>query len=150
MTTPDVAATRRRAALRGEEAVANWRIKSGVWAARLYAVVRAVPALAALLWQGSASVAVIVYSIITALLVLVASFRIARGSRRAAIAVLAFFAFDKVLAVATYGWRGLYQGLLISAIVAFGLVQGVWGTSRRRTIAAERARGESHSPEAAL
>src|SRR5690348_12948127 len=150
MTTSDVAATRRRAALRGEEAVANWRIRTGAWAARLYAVVRAIPALAALLWQGPATVPVMVYSIITALIVLVASFRIALGSRRAAIVVLAFFVLDKALAIVTYGWRGLYQGFLVAAIIAFGLVQGVWGTSRRNAIAAERARDDSGLPEAAL
>jgi hypothetical protein len=140
MTTSDVAATRRRAALRGEEAVANWRIKTGTWAARVYAVVCAVPALAAILWHGPATAFVIAYSLVTAGLVLWASFRIARGGRTAAIAVLAFFVLDKALAVLSYGWQGLYQGLLIAAIIAFGLVQGVWGTSRRRAIAAEQAR----------
>lgn len=139
MTTPNVAATRRRAALRGEEAVANWRIKTGTWAARVYAVVCAVPALSALLWHGSADAFMIAYSSIAAALVLFASFRIARGSRAAAIAVLTYFVLDKAMAMVLYGWRGLYQGLLIAVIIAFGLAQGVWGTTRRRAIAAERA-----------
>jgi hypothetical protein len=140
MTSSDVTTIRRRAALRGEEAVANWRIKTGTWAARLYAVMCAIPALAAILWSGQATGIVIAYSIITAGLVLWASFRISKGGRTAAIAILAFFALDKAFSVALYGWRGLYQGLLIAAIIAFGLVQGVWGTSRRRAILAEQAR----------
>lgn len=143
MTTSNIEATRRRAALRGEVAVANWRIKTGTWTARVYAVVIAAPALSALFWRGTATVPIMVYSIITAAIVVFASFRIASGSRRAAIAVLVFFAFDRVVAIATYGWQGLFQGLLIGAIIAFGLVQGVWGTSRRRALAAERARDEA-------
>ncbi len=146
MTTSDIAATRRRAALRGEEAVANWRIKTGVWAARIYAVVRAAPALLALPWHGAPVIAMAVYMILSAIVVFWASFRIAIGSRRAAIAVLAFFVLDKVLAIFAYGWRGVYQGLLIAAIIAFGLVQGVWGTSRRRAIAAERAQEALDTP----
>ena len=143
MTTSNVEGTRRRAALRGEEALANWRIKTGTWTARVYSVVLAAPALTALFWQGTASVPIMVYSIITAAIVLIASFRISSGSRPAAIAVLAFFVLDRVVAIATYGWRGLFQGLLIGAIIAFGLAQGVWGTSRRRALAAERAREEA-------
>jgi hypothetical protein len=73
---------------------------------------------------------------------LIASFRIASGSRRAALGVLIFFALDRVFAILEHGWQGLFQGLLIGAIIAFGLIQGVWGTSRRRAIAAERARDE--------
>jgi len=143
MTTSNVESTRRRAALRGEEAIANWRIKTGTWTARVYAVVIAAPALSALFWQGGATVPIMVYSIITAAIVLFASFRVSSGSRRAAIAVLVFFAFDRVVAITAYGWRGLFQGLLIGAIIAFGLIQGVWGTSRRRALTAERARDEA-------
>jgi len=142
MSSPNVEATRRRAALRGEEAVAAWRIETGAWAARAYAVVRAVPALAALFWQGPATLLVIVYSLLTAAIVVIASFRIASGSRRAAIAVLILFALDKLLAISAFGWPGILQGLLITAILAFGLIQGVWGTTRLRTIAAERKRDE--------
>jgi hypothetical protein len=143
MSSPNVEATRRRGALRGEEAVAAWRIKTGTWAARAYAVVRAVPALAALFWQGPATLLVIVYSLLTAGIVLFASFRIASGSRRAAIAVLILFALDKLFAVVAYGWPGVIQGLLITAIIAFGLIQRVWGTNRLRTIAAERKRDDA-------
>lgn len=150
MTSSDVAATRRRAALRGEEAVANWRIKTGAWAARLFAVMCAVPALSAILWSGPATGIIIAYSIVTAGLVLWAAFRIAKGGRAAAIAILALFALDKAFAVVSYGWRGLYQGLLIAAIIAFGLVQGVWGTSRRRAILAEQARQTATIAPAAL
>ena len=150
MTNTDIAATRRRATLRGEEAVANWRIKTGTWAARIYAVMCAAPAISAILWKGPATVAVIIYSIVLAGLVLFASFRIAKGGRTAAIAVLAFFLLDKVFAIVSYGWRGLYQGLLIAAVIAFGLIQGVWGTSRRRAIVAEQARAATDIATPAL
>jgi hypothetical protein len=150
MPTSDIAATRRRAALRGEEAVANWRIKTGAWTTRLYAVVSAAPALAAILWSGPATGFVIAYSIVTAGLLLWASFRIARGGRAAAIAVLAFFAIDRLVAVASYGPRGLLQGLLIAGIIGFGLIQGVWGTSRRRSIIAEQSREAATIPSTTL
>ena len=60
------------------------------------------------------------------------------------------FVLDKALAIVTYGWRGLYPGFLVACIIAVGLVQGVWGTSRRNAIAAERARDDAGLPEAAL
>ena len=150
MTAPDVAATRRRAALRGEEAVAAWRIRTGTWAARLYAVVQAVPALGAVLWRGPASGIILVYSTATALIILAVSFRIGRGSRLAAVALLAFFILEKLLAVTRFGWRGLFSGILFAAAIGFGLIQGVWGTSRRRAIAAERMRDEANVVPAAL
>ena len=149
MTIDDVAATRRRAALRGEEAVATWRIKTGVWGARLYAVVQAIPGLGAILWHGPATTFILTHSILTAAVILAVSFRIARGSRWFAIALLGFFLFEKWLAFSRFGWTGLFNGWLIAVAIAFGLVQGVWGTSRRRAIARERA-GESVSAPAAL
>jgi hypothetical protein len=146
MTTTDVAAARRRASLRGEEAVAQWRIKAGAWAARLYALVQAVPALGAILWSGPATTFILTYSILTASVILALSFRIARGSRRVAIGLLGFFLFEKFLAVSRFGWRGLYSGLLIAVVIAFGLVQGVWGTSRRAALDREQAREAGSVP----
>ena len=145
MTEADVEGTRRRAALRGQEGVARWRIKTGIWCARLYAVVAAVPALASILW-GGATVTTVVFSLVYAGVVTVLSVRIARGSRRSAIALLVMFVLDKVMAFASYGPRGLYQGSLIAVIIGFGLVQGVWGTSILRDVELQRAADAGPAP----
>ena len=144
MTGTGVEATRRRAALRGAEAVARWRLRTGAWTGRVYAVVAAVPALAALLWHGPATVPTIIAAVIFALIALALSFGVARGSRIAAAVLLGLFVLDKLVAMAAYGARGLYQGLVLALILAFGLVQGVWGAwslqAVERARAAEQAR----------
>ena len=150
MPPNNIEATRRRAALRGETAVADWRIKTGTWAARLYAVVQAVPALGALLWGGPATAIILMYSIATSLVILGVSFLIARGSRIAAIFLLGFFTLEKLLAFSRFGWRGVYSGILFAVAIAFGLVQGVWGASRRFAIAKEQASDEASRVPAAL
>ena len=150
MPPNDIAATRRRAALRGDAAVAEWRIKTGTWSARLYAVVQAVPALGAVLWGGPETVIILIYSVGTSLVLLGASFFVARGSRIAAILLLGFFSFEKLLAFSRFGWRGLYSGILIAIAIAFGLVQGVWGTAQRRAVANARQRDEASIVPAAL
>lgn len=145
-----VEATRRRAVLRGAEAVARWRLRTGAWAGRVYAVVAAVPALAALLWRGPATVPTIIESVFFALIALALSFGVARGSRKAAAILLALLLLDKLLAVAAYGTRGLYQGLLLTLVLAFGLVQGVWGAWSLRAIERERAAEPSSTTPAAV
>lgn len=139
MTTPDVEATRRRATLRGAEAIARWRMRTGAWAARVYAVFAAVPALIALFWGGEMIISITVISIVFALIAVFISFRIARGSLRAAIAMLAIFVAERGLSYAASGWHGLYQGVIVTAVVAFGLVQGVWGAATLQSIERERA-----------
>src|SRR3954464_5499075 len=138
MTETDVQATRRRAALRGDEAVARWRIRAGAWSARVWAVVAAAPALAAVLWPSGHTVVTIVLALAVAALFLGLSFPIARGSFRASLAILALFALDKGLAVASYGVAGITTGLLVSVVIVFGLVQGFWGASSLRRIQRER------------
>jgi|SRR5437763_14570522 len=148
MTETDVQATRRRAALRGEEAVARWRIKAGAWSARVWAVVAAAPALAAILWPSGQTVPVIIVSLAFAALFLGLSFPISRGSFRASLAMLALFAVDKGLAVASHGIVGVTNGLLVSVVIVFGLVQGFWGASSLRRIQRERSASQSDAAPA--
>ena len=150
MSGTSVEATRRRAALRGAEAVARWRLRTGAWSGRLYAVVAAVPALTALLWHGPATVPTIIGSVIFASIALALSFGVARGSRPAAAVLLALFLLDKLLAVAAYGARGIYQGLLLALVLAFGLTQGVWGAWSLRAVERERAAAETPTTPAAV
>jgi len=135
----DLSATRARARLRGDESVARWRLRTGTWAARAYAVVLVIPAGAAVLWRGSVPTATSVASVVLALLVLGASFSIARGRRWAAVAVLAFFALDKLAAVAQTGAAGLWNGLVLHLILAFSLTQGVWGAYALAGVERQRA-----------
>lgn len=135
----DVAATRARARLRGEESLARWRLQTGTWAARVYALLLGIPAGFAVLWRGSVVTATAVASVIFAVAVLGVSFQIARGRRWAAVAVLAFFAFDKVMMVAQLGLAALWSGVVLNGIVAFGLVQGVWGAYALAAVERERA-----------
>src|SRR5262245_21984726 len=138
MTERDVEATRRRAALRGEEAVARWRLKSGAWSARVWAVAAAAPALKAVLWPSTQSVPTIIFSLVVAAVFVWLSFAVARGNVRASVALLALFALDRAMAVANFGARGLTQGLLVSVVIGFGLVQGVWGVYALRRIKHKR------------
>jgi hypothetical protein len=135
----DVAATRARARLRGQESVARWRLRTGTWAARAYAVVLILPAAAAVLWRGSVVPATAGASAVFAALVLGASFPIARGRRWAAVAVLAFFALDKLAAIAQAGAAGVWNGLVLNLILGFSLAQGVWGAFALAAVERERA-----------
>ena len=123
----DASATRRRAELRGRESVARWRLQTGAWGARAYAVLLSVPALGALLWSGPANGALFVASLTFAGVALALSFAVARGRRWAAGGVLAFYATDRLTTVALVGPGVLTQGLLIHVALVFCLVQGVWG-----------------------
>jgi len=134
--------------LRGEEAVARWRIKAGAWSARVWAVVAAAPALAAILWRSDQTVPTVIVSLAFAALFLGLSFPIARGSFRASIALLSLFAIDKAIAIANYGARGITQGLLVSLVIVFGLVQGVWGASSLRRVQRERTSLQSDAAPA--
>jgi len=91
------------------------------------------------LWRGSANTATILVSLVLALLVLVGSFRIARGSRWAAVAVLALFALDKLMVVVAVGARGVWDGVAVTLIVGFTLTQGVWGSYALAGVARDRA-----------
>ena len=124
MTAPSD--THRRAANRGRESVARWRINSGVWAARLFAVYFAVMSILPLLqrsapdWTGATVLA------LSAIWLLVASELLRRGSRIAAIFLLVAFLAAK-LATWLFGGSPIYSGALWSVIIVGALANGVWG-----------------------
>jgi hypothetical protein len=119
--------------------VARWRLRTGTWAARVYALVLGVPAVAAVLWRGSIVTATAVASVVLAVAVLGASFPIARGRRWAPVAVLVLFALDKAMVVAQAGLAGLWSGIALNAILAFSLAQGVWGAYALFAVERQRA-----------
>lgn len=124
MTAPSD--THRRAAIRGRESVAQWRIKSGVWAARLFAVLFAALSVLPLLrrdapnWLGALILALI------AAWILVASELLRRGSRLAAILLFLAFVAAKLGSWLVAG-EPIYQGAVWSLIIAGALANGVWG-----------------------
>lgn len=130
--------THRRAALRGREAVAWWRIASGVWAARLYAAMFAVLSIFPLLnrdapdWSGGLTLAVIGIGL------LVASELLRRGNRIAALALFGAFVAAKL---ATWLVAGvpLYHALLWTIVIAGALGNGVWGAFELAAVRREAA-----------
>jgi len=119
--------TRRRAELRGREAEAQWRIKSAVWAGRLYAVIFVVLSLVPLLNRGGPSWASTIVFLIIAAGLLFATEQMRKGSRVAAILVLCLAILTK-LADWLLGGAPLYAGALWTVIILGALVNGVWGT----------------------
>ena len=119
--------THRRAALRGREAVARWRIKSGVWAGRLFALLFAVVSIVPLLRSGAPDWGSAIVLALVAVGVIVAAERMRHGSRLAACVLLALFIVAKLAdwLLAGVPW---YSGALWTLIILGALVNGVWGT----------------------
>src|SRR5688500_14218678 len=88
MTVSD---TRRRAELRGREAVARWRMRGGLWAARLFATFNALSAILALVGPGGPHWRVAIALIFWATGLIIAAQRIENGSRTDAIVLFAIF-----------------------------------------------------------
>jgi hypothetical protein len=130
--------THRRAAIRGRESVAQWRIKSGVWAARLFAVLFAIMSVLPLLqraapnWVGAFILALI------AVWILVASELLRRGSRIAAILLLVAFVTAKLATWLVVG-DPIYSGALWSLIIVGALANGVWGAFELAAVRHEAA-----------
>jgi hypothetical protein len=106
--------------------VAQWRIKSGVWAARLFATFFAVVSALPLLrrsspdWTGGLVLALI------AVWIFVASELLRRGSRIAAILLLLAFVSAKLANWLVAG-APIYSGALWTLIVGGALANGAWG-----------------------
>lgn len=147
MTQPetDVINTRRRAEIRGRESVARWRIESGVWSGRLFAVIYAVLAILPLLsggreaiaWESAAS------WLVLAVAICIATEQMKKGSRGAASFLIALFVVAKTSAWLLTG-QPLWSGAFWTIILAGGLLNGVWGTF---TLASAR-RDAAHVPPA--
>ena len=125
----EITDTHRRAALRGRESVARWRIESGVWSGRLYGVYYAVLAILPLLSGGKEVQrwGAALFFVILAAGILVATEQMKRGSRLAACLLFALFAATKISAWLMQG-QPLWGGLLWTIIIAGGLANGIWGT----------------------
>jgi hypothetical protein len=127
LMTTQLRDTRRRAELRGREAVAQWRIKSAVWAGRLYTVMFIALSIVPLLNRGGPNWASAIVMVIIAAGLLFATERMRTGSRAAAIVVLCIAILTKLA-----DWRlsgaPLYAGAVWTLILIGALVNGVWGT----------------------
>jgi hypothetical protein len=124
MTAPSD--THRRAAIRGRESVAQWRINSGVWAARLYAVLFGVMSVLPLFRREGANWIGAVILALIAVWILVASELLRRGSLIASILLFASFVAAKLAAWLVAG-EPIYAGALWTIIIAGALANGVWG-----------------------
>ena len=119
--------TRRRAALRGREAEGQWRIKSGVWAGRLYTVVFVALSIVPLLRRGGPDWVSAVVLLLFAGGLLYSTEKMRKGSVPAAITVLTLAVLTK-LADWLVGGAPIYAGALWTVIIIGALVNGVWGT----------------------
>ena len=119
----EITDTHRRAALRGRESVARWRIESGVWAGRLFALLYAVLALIAMVTSGGRLWGVTIFFLLIAAGIYYAAERTRVGSRVAACALVALFVVAKLV-----DDRPLWAGALWSLIILGALANGVWGT----------------------
>lgn len=119
--------THRRAELRGREAVAMARIKSGVWAARIFAVMIGVSTIAPLLRRGGPDWITASIIVMLAAALVYAAQRMSGGSQVASRLLLVLFVLIKIS-----DWmltdQPIYAGLLWNVIVFCALCNGVWGT----------------------
>ena len=123
----EITDTHRRAKLRGRESVAKWRIESGVWAGRLFAVLYGVLTIFPLLRRDGPDWASAAVLVVIAAGLLIATERMRHGSRAAACVLLSLFLAAKLGAWAL-GGEPLWRGALWSVIILGALANGVWGT----------------------
>jgi hypothetical protein len=118
---------RRRAQLRGDEAVARWRIGSAVWGARLFAALFAVTSTFPLLDGGVPDWGAAGKLFALAVFVFTLGEWTKRGSRIAALLL-----FAAVIAAKLRSWVFLHERVtygLFWTLVLFGAsASGVWGT----------------------
>lgn len=136
MTQP-ITDTHRRAALRGREAEAQWRLTGAVWAGRIYTILFVVLSVVPMLRRGGPDWISAIVLLLFAAGLLYATERMRRGSRAAAIVLLGLFIATK-LADWLIGGAPVYAGALWTLIILGALVNGVWGT-----IALARVRREA-------
>jgi hypothetical protein len=136
MTAPSD--THRRAANRGREAVALWRIKSGVWAARLFAVIFAALSIFPLLQKGAPNWVGTFILVLVAIWILVASELLRRGSRVAAVLLLLAYLAAKLTTWLVAG-EPVYSGLFWNIVIVGALANGVWGAFELKAVQREAA-----------
>jgi hypothetical protein len=134
--------------LLGREGEARWRIASGVWTGRVFAMLMVAPVLAKIFFPGRGGRANLFYegglTVAAAIALLGLSEWLKRGSRVAAVLLLASFIALK-LALWYVGAAKLWDGALVSAALIFGFIQGIWGASMLASVRRDRAASEKAS-----
>jgi ribose/xylose/arabinose/galactoside ABC-type transport system permease subunit len=130
--------THRRAAIRGREAVAHWRIRSAVWAARVFAALFAVISILPLLRSDRSDWSSAIIMAVLAAAILGGSELLRRGSRAAASLLLGLFVLAKLSSWLLAG-EPLWHGVLWTVIITAALVNGVWGTFELAAVRREAA-----------
>ncbi|GLC28539.1 hypothetical protein [Roseisolibacter agri] len=130
--------THRRAALRGRESVARWRLRGAVWAGGLYTITFAVLSVVPLLEPGGPEWGSLVVMVLATLGTAWATLRLRRGSRVAACALLGWFVFTKLASWLITG-QPLWHGAIWTLIIGGALVNGVWGAFELARVARESA-----------
>ena len=128
--------------LLGREGEARWRIASGVWTGRVFAMLMVAPVLAKIFFPGRGGRGHLLYegglTFGAAVALLAISEWLKRGSRVAAMLLLASFLALK-LALWWVGAAKLWDGALVSAAMLFGFVQGIWGALMLASVRRDRA-----------
>lgn len=125
MTAPSD--THRRAEIRGRESLAQWRIKSGVWAARVFAAMIGFVTILPLVRQtGPDWITAGVFFVFAAGLVF-AGQKMTKGSRAAACIVLVLFVVVKVTDW-IFADQPIWNGLIWNVVIFGAMCTGVWGT----------------------
>jgi hypothetical protein len=130
--------THRRAAIRGREAVAQSRIRSAVWSARLFALIVGALSIFPLLQADHRNWLAVAVLLLLALAVLGLSEMLRRGNLLAAGLLLGAFLLAKLSAWLLAGepwWHGIFWTLLIAGALANGL----WGSFAMAAIRREAA-----------
>lgn len=131
--------------LLGREAEARWRIASGVWTGRVFAMLMVAPVLAKIFFPGRGGRSNLLYegglTVAAALVLLGLSEWLKRGSRAAAVLLLMSFIALK-LALWWVGVTKPWEGALVAAALIFGFVQGIWGAVMLASVRRDRAATE--------
>lgn len=119
--------THRRAEVRGRLSVAMWRINSGVWAARLFAVIFVVFSILPLLRRETPNIAGTITLALIAIWLLVGSELLRGGSRPASVLLLVAYIAAKLASWLVTG-APIYSGWLWTFVMGGAFVNAVWGT----------------------
>lgn len=128
--------------LLGREGEARWRIASGVWTGRVFAMLMVAPVLAKIFFPGRGGRSNLLYegglTVAAALVLLGLSEWLKRGSRVAAALLLLSLVAVK-LALWWAGAAKPWEGALVLAALIFGFVQGIWGAAMLASVRRDRA-----------
>jgi len=126
MGPEDVTLSRRRAELRGREAVARWRIQSAVWGGRLFAALFAVVSIFPIVYSGVSQWRSAGILLVLALALLALTEWLRRGSRIAAVLLFAAVIAAKLRSL-VYAHEPWSYGAVWIVILLAATANGVWG-----------------------